>query len=215
MPQLPVLLLAHPWRRAGDPASEAADTLSDVLNTVRMTGALFFLVDCSAPFVLQAPRAEVFASLVLPRVQHIISYHLITSGRAWGGLVDGPPVQLEAGDVLLVPHGHSYFIGSAPTVRSREALRDSLAFFERWAGGELPTVVTTGGGGSSTGVICGFLGCDVDPFNPLVSTLPAIVRIPRPSSGAEDRLKPLVDFAWRSRDVAVPAAGRSSCASAS
>ena len=166
-----------------------------MLNTVRMTGALFFLVDCSAPFVLQAPRAEAFASLVLPRVQHIISYHLITSGRAWGGLVDGPPVQLEAGDVLLVPHGHSYFIGSAPTVRSREALGDSLAFFERWAGGELPTVVTTGGGGSSTGVICGFLGCDVDPFNPLVSTLPAIVRIPRPSSGSEDRLKPLVDFA--------------------
>lgn len=180
---------------AGDRPT-GADTLSDVLGTVRMTGALFFLVDCSEPFVLQAPRAEEFAPLILPRARHIISYHVIAGGHAWGGLVDGPPVQLEPGDVLLVPHGHSYFMASAPTLRAGEPRETSLGFLRRMAAGQLPPVVTTGGGGSTkTHVICGFLGCDVDPFNPLVAGLPPVVRVRRQPGGTEDRLTPLVDFA--------------------
>jgi AraC-like DNA-binding protein len=174
----------------------AADTLSDVLNTVRMTGALFFLADCSEPFALEAPQVQEFAHLVLPRARHIISYHVIARGRAWGGLVDGTPLQLEEGDVLLVPHGHPYFVASAPSLRSGESRESSLAFFQQMAAGMLPPVVKSGAGGQSTmNMICGFLGCDADPFNPLVATLPPVLRIPRPAEGAEDRLSHLVDFA--------------------
>src|SRR5262245_19168860 len=127
----------------------APDTLSDVLNTVRMTGALFFLVDCSDPFVLQAPQAQEFARFVVPRARHLISYHVITGGHAWGGLVDGPPVRLEQGDVLLVPHGHSYFIASAPSLRSEESSASSLRFFREVAVRAPPTVVKSGEGGAS------------------------------------------------------------------
>ena len=35
-------------------ASASADALSDVLRTVRLTGALFFLVDASAPWTHRA-----------------------------------------------------------------------------------------------------------------------------------------------------------------
>jgi AraC-like DNA-binding protein len=44
------------------------------------------------------------------------------------------------------------------------------------------------------GVICGFLACDVVPFNPVLSMLPRLLRVRAPAHG-QDRLGHLVEFA--------------------
>jgi AraC-like DNA-binding protein len=64
------------------------------------------------------------------------------------------------------------------------------------AAGQLPFSVTEGGGGSERlQVVCGFLGCDVRPFNPLLATLPRMLRVRRTSSSsAGDPLEQLIDF---------------------
>jgi AraC-like DNA-binding protein len=66
--------------------------------------------------------------------------------------------------------------------------------------GRLGPVVTEGGGGPEhTHMICGFLGYDERPFNPLLAALPPLVHLRRPA--APDRLDVLVDFALaESRD---------------
>ena len=95
----------------------SADPLSDVLRTVRLSGGLFFLVDASSPWVVEVPAAEAFREILLPEAEHVISYHVVTSGSCWAGLTDGggpPPVRLEAGDVVLFPHGDPYVMSSAP-----------------------------------------------------------------------------------------------------
>jgi Cupin len=38
----------------------------------------------------------------------------------WGALNDGPPVRLEAGDVVLFPHGDRYIISSTLDPRASE-----------------------------------------------------------------------------------------------
>jgi AraC-like DNA-binding protein len=43
--------------------------------------------------------------------------------------------------------------------------------------------------------VCGFLGCDVLPFNPLLSTLPRLVHLRPPQRPGSDRLGQLVEFA--------------------
>jgi len=65
------------------------------------------------------------------------------------------------------------------------------------AAGELPSVVVEGGGGPDRAkVICGFLGCDIRPFNPVLETLPGLVPIRRPpAASAADRLGPVIEFA--------------------
>jgi AraC-like DNA-binding protein len=174
------------------------DPLSDVLRTVRLTGALFFLWDASWPFSTPVPDGRAFAPIILPGAQQIVSYHIVTEGSCWGGMPGEPAVELHAGDVLLIPHGDPYVMANAPDAWGEASadMEPALAFFRRMAAGELPVVVADGGGGPPvTRVICGFLGCDVRPFNPMLAALPRMVRVPPPADPASDRLLSLIQYA--------------------
>ena len=89
-----------------DDRSSGYDPLSDVLSSVRLTGALFFLWEVSAGFVSTAPAGRQLASALLPDAQQILSFHVVDEGECWGGLLGSPPIRLTAGDVLLIPEGH-------------------------------------------------------------------------------------------------------------
>lgn len=171
--------------------------LSDVLRAVRLTGALFFPMEVSSPWIDEVPAASTFAAIALPGAQHVVSYHIVTEGTCWAALLDGPPVHLEPGDILVIPHGAPYSMSSAPGQRSEASPDDVLAFFRQMALGRLPSVVVEGGGGPDRAkIICGFLGCDVRPFNPVLETLPPLIHLRRPpTSAAADRLQHVIEFA--------------------
>jgi len=173
------------------------DVLSDVLRTVRLTGAVFFPTETSSPWSDEIPAATAFASIVLPGAQQVVSYHIVTEGACWAALRSGSPVRLEAGDILVIPHGDAYVMSSAPGLPSQMSVEMVLEFFRQMAAGELPGVVVEGGGGPDRAkVICGFLGCDIRPFNPVLEALPGLVHIRRrPATSADDRLGAVVDFA--------------------
>src|SRR4051812_1021903 len=82
-----------------------ADTLSDVLRAVRLTGAIYFSIDASAPWVAETPPSREIGPYLMPGVEHVIEYHVITSGSAWGGVLGEAPVRLETGDVIVFPQG--------------------------------------------------------------------------------------------------------------
>src|SRR5262245_16389220 len=71
-----------------------SDTLSDVLEVVRLTGALFFLVEASSPWVAEAPAAEHLAPVIFPSAQHVVSYHLVRQGGCWCESPGQAPVRL-------------------------------------------------------------------------------------------------------------------------
>jgi AraC-like DNA-binding protein len=184
---------------AGGPAAASEhDPLSDVLRTVRLTGAMFFLWDVSWPFVMPVPNGRAFAPIILPGAQQIISYHIITEGSCWGGMRGEAPLDLRTGDILLIPHGDAYAMSSSARtcVPADVPLAPALDFYRRMAAGELPFVVVDGGGGpTTTRVVCGFLGCDVRPFNPMLAALPPIVRVRPAAEPTENRLRALVEYA--------------------
>ena len=85
---------------------------------MRLTGAVFFRVDATSPWVIEMPDSSALAAVTLPRAQHVISYHVVTEGSCWGALLGGAAsVHLEAGDVLLFPHGDPYVMSIAPNAR--------------------------------------------------------------------------------------------------
>jgi AraC-like DNA-binding protein len=185
------------------------DPLSDVLRNVRLTGALFFVWEASDPFATSVPRGERIAPVLLPRAQQIVSYHVIVEGACWGGLVGEEPVELRAGDVLLVPRGDAYVMSSSREACRRTPIDEAaaLGFFAAMASGQLPLVVREGGGGPGEArVVCGFLGCDVRPFNPVVAALPALVRLPA-DQDTDGRLRGLVDYAVTEARAAAPGSG--------
>ena len=58
------------------------DPLSDVLRTVRLTGAYFYLVEASSPWSATAVPSREFMPNVLPDAEHLIPYHILTEGNA-------------------------------------------------------------------------------------------------------------------------------------
>lgn len=195
-------MAGHHDRTSGTPApasepAETLDVLSDVLRTVRLTGAVFFPMEASSPWSDEVPAAPAFAPAILPGAQHVVSYHIVTRGACWAGLRGGCAVRLEAGDVLIIPHGDPYVISSDPDEPSKMSEDDVIEFFRQMAAGSGPALVVEGGGGAEhTGLVCGFLGCDTRPFNPVLAALPRLVHLrPPPRDAPSDRLGHLIEFA--------------------
>jgi AraC-like DNA-binding protein len=163
------------------------DTLSELLRAVRLRGAIFYYVDGIAPWVAEAPNAREIVSAILPGAEHMIEYHVITRGVCWGALAGETPVQLRAGDVIMFPQGDAHVMSSAPGLRVMH--RDAGEFFSPKPS-QLPYVLTRhgddvsttarldGGGDDRATIVCGFLGCDARPFNPLLAALPRLLHMP-------------------------------------
>ncbi|MCW5657824.1 MAG: AraC family transcriptional regulator [Burkholderiaceae bacterium] len=178
-----------------EPALPASDVLSDVLRTVRLAGSMLFLVDATEPWRSHAPDTRAFAPHVMPRAQHLVSYHIVVQGQCWAGLSGEPLQPLAEGDGLVVPHGDAYVLASHPDAPPSYGDDDAVAFFRGMAAGELPSVVSEGGGGAArTSFICGFLGCDARPFNPILWALPRAIHLRRVTQPG-DRLSHLLAYA--------------------
>jgi AraC-like DNA-binding protein len=155
------------------------DTISEVLRAVRLRGAVFFTVDATAPWVTETPAAPEIAASIIPGAEHLIDYHIVTAGSCWGGIVGEPALRLEAGDVIVFPQGDAHIMASAPGMRGSP----DVGVYQR-SEDQLPIPITQKGGGRERAeVICGFLGCDARPFNPLLATLPRVIHVRGQASG--------------------------------
>lgn len=155
----------------------AADILSDVLKEVHLSGALFFDVEGCAPWVAEAPPSREFKALIMPRAQHVINYHVVANGECWVRLLDREeePILLRAGSVIVFPKGTTHVLSSEPGMR---APFDPAVFDAPQPEGLKPLMLSRNGDGPQTvRLICGFLGCDVLPFNPLLDSLPSMLVI--------------------------------------
>jgi AraC-like DNA-binding protein len=173
----------------------SVDTLSDVLQAVRLKSAVFFDVDTTAPWVAEAPPARVIASAVMPESEHVIEYHVVTGGSCWASVIgyDIEPVRLSAGDVVAFPQGDAHVLSSAPGMRGET----DLAVFNRPDDtSQLPLLLNLDGGSADRAhLVCGFLGCDSRPFNPLLESLPRILHSHGSVAGAGGWFNEFMRFA--------------------
>lgn len=118
---------------------------------------------------------------------HILSYHIVLEGSGWASVRGSACGQFAAGDVLVFPHSDPYAIVSTRDQAPELDEAETLNFFRDMAAGKLPFVVQEGGGGPERArFVCGFLGCDTRPFNPLICTLPKLLHIHGALSPAND-----------------------------
>lgn len=166
------------------------DILSDVLRRVRLRGALYFHVRCSRDWAAEAPPSHEIAAAVMPRAEHVMEFHAVLSGDCWAATVGGSPVRLASGDLVIFPKGDPHVVSSAPGMR---APPDADGYFERQRQ-RLPFRLhldarevradTAPIRSSDTILVCGFLGCDLRPFNPLIAALPRLLHLP--SAGGQE-----------------------------
>lgn len=154
--------------------TRAADVLSDVLRAVRLTGAVYFDLDLSAPWIAETPPVQEIAQTVMPGAQRVIEYHLVASGSCWGNLFGQESFLLNEGDLIVLPQGDGHVLASEPGRRAAP----NMSWFDRGST-PLPKAYVLGGGGAEkTRLVCGFLGLDERPYNPLLSALPNLIHLP-------------------------------------
>lgn len=157
------------------------DALSDVLRAVRLTGAIFFDVSASEPWVAETPPGASIVGRIFPHADHLVSYHVLTRGSCWASVAGEPPMRLEAGDIVVFPHGDQHAMSSAPGMRAAP----KMELYRRPADGRLPFSISVGDADTSSAqFVCGFLGCDARPFNPLLAALPRAIHVSDPVEGA-------------------------------
>jgi AraC-like DNA-binding protein len=148
------------------------DPLSDVLRAVRLNGAYFYPVEASPPWSVYSEPARELVPRVLPDTEHLISYHVLLAGSCWGGLDQDHQVEMHPGDVIVFPHGDSHIMSSHEGHVDESGKEGTSA--KRY-----PQTVRLGPSAvRETSLVCGFLGCDLHPYNPLLASLPRMIHAP-------------------------------------
>jgi AraC family transcriptional regulator, alkane utilization regulator len=146
------------------------DVLSDVLQTIRLKGALFLNTECHEPWCVTVPDGSVMAQMLSPGSTSVVICHTVLEGRCWIRPAGGEALPLQKGDVVALPHGAAHIIGSglqyAP-VSIDDAVRVKVP--------ELKPM-RYGGDGDRTRLVCGWFAYDSDVPNPLVAVLPQVFR---------------------------------------
>jgi AraC-like DNA-binding protein len=129
----------------------------------------------------------------MPGVDHMIEFHGAIEGSCWAAIAGESPVRLAEGDLVLFPQGNAHVVSSAPGMRAPRVdtgiyfapRPPQLPYALSMKGAEVTTARLDGGGGEHTTIVCGFLGLDARPFNPLLASLPRMLHVPGRALGAD------------------------------
>lgn len=147
------------------------DALSEALNAVHMTGAIFYYVECSSPWGFAVPALHRVAHKLAPGTERLVPYHLVAEGTAHLKF-ETHQLELEAGDVLIIPHGDAHEVSHG----SPSTLIDSGASLGQFLAGELRTM-RLGGGGAKTCFVCGYFGCERSADQLFLAGLPQVIKV--------------------------------------
>jgi len=148
------------------------DVLSEVLRVVKLEGALFFNAEFSAPWCLSSTGSAGVSPFLSPAPRHLIMYHFLTEGRAYARLPDGRRVELNAGDIVILPNGDSHFLGNGSPAKPV----DSFQTFSKNLSEGLK-LVRFGGKGEVTRFVCGYLSCDPRLSEVFLAGLPPLLKV--------------------------------------
>lgn len=132
------------------------DILSDVLKKIKLSSAVYFKSDFSAPWGMDIPKGP-FAQ-----------FHIVTRGQCTLR-VQQQVIQLFAGDIIVFPFGNNHLLSDAPTstLRSGKEVVESIMCGNSVFGGE--SVATT--------LVCGHFEFDRSIEHPFIQELPELIHI--------------------------------------
>jgi AraC-like DNA-binding protein len=149
------------------------DAVSDVLSGVKLHGALFFAAEFTAPWGFSSPGSEAMAAMLAPGAGHMVLYHFVLDGGAFVQLENGPSIDLEPGDIVVVPHGHPHHMSSG---RAARPPFPSYGIVSKVKARDL-SPLRAGGGGDTSRFVCGYMTCDPFLSRPILSGLPPVFKV--------------------------------------
>jgi AraC-like DNA-binding protein len=167
------------------------DALSDVLRVAHLTGGAFLHAEFFAPWCMAGRMGPEHCAPLLGPASHLMPYHYVVEGEIHVRVEGGEAFALRAGEVVLFPRNDLHLLGSdldLPPVMARDIIQPSRD-------GGLSAIHHHGGDGARSRLVCGFLGCDGTQGNPVISTLPAALRLRTEESGGAEWIRSTFQYA--------------------
>jgi len=148
------------------------DVLSEVLKVVKLQGAMFYNGEFSAPWSFRSPPSCNVAPFVAAGAEHVIIYHLLTEGHASARLEDGERIGLDAGDIVIFPHGDAHILENGPAAEAVDMVKELARIFSQGL-----KLSRQGGGGETTKFVCGFMACEPRLSHVFLGGLPPVFKV--------------------------------------
>jgi AraC-like DNA-binding protein len=174
------------------------DALSELLRAVKLSGAMFYVAECSKPWRVLAPPSKTLGKYVAANASHVIEFHLATRGSGYVR-VGEETTPFAAGDLFMIPHGDPHEMGNGTGATLIDAEPGLPALLE----GGLKHV-RFGGGGEETRLVCGYLACDAGLIRPVLAGLPRVVRVHIRNDSAGEWLENSITHAVERATAAAP-----------
>ena len=171
---------------AGDPFA----VVPQVLDLVRLTGAIFFRSNFRSPWAYRSPPAVELAGALPPSAGSLVMFHIVAAGRCWVSLDDGARLEVSAGDVVVMPYADANSWGSFEPADPVSIM--ALLPPPPWL--EFPNL-RYGGEGDETFVVCGYLHGDAVLFDPVLRALPPLFVVRPPDGPAAAWVRASVEYA--------------------
>jgi AraC-like DNA-binding protein len=149
------------------------DAFSEILSGVKLNGAVYFSAEFSAPWCFSSPPSASLAALLAPAAPHLVIYHLLIDGRALVELANRQSIELEPGDVVILPHGDPHHMTSGKGVT---ATPQTSAILSKVKSRDL-SPMQAGGGGDAARFVCGYMACDPYISRPILTGLPPVFKV--------------------------------------
>jgi AraC-like DNA-binding protein len=177
------------------------DALSDVLRVAHLTGGVFLHAEFFAPWCIAAQVGPEHCAPALGRASHLIIYHYVVEGelRIQVEGEDGEGLVIGGGEIVLLPRNDLHLMGSdlsLPPVAGSDIIQPPKD------GGLFS--IHHGGTGRRTRMVCGFLGCDSAKGNPVISTLPPLLKLDAGQSGAAEWIRSTFQYAAQEVSIGRP-----------
>jgi AraC-like DNA-binding protein len=165
------------------------DPLSDVLRMVRLTGGVFLDAHLSHPYCVEAAVTPDTCGSYIRASRQIIGYHYVAEGSMFVSIDRQNVMRIGAGDIVLLPRNDVHTVASSHELCLEVGLQLTLP-----PSPDGLARVTYGGGGAQSRIICGFLASE-DEFNPLIATLPRLLKLNVKRFSSAEWLESSVRFA--------------------
>ena len=165
------------------------DVVPQVLDLVRLNGAIFFRSDFRSPWSYTSPPTLELQGALPPGDGSLVMLHIIAEGHCWIEMADGVRREVGTGDVVVMPYGDAHTFGSDEPAEPVSIT--SLLPPTPWT--EFPHIAY-GGGGENTFVVCGYLRGDAVLFDPVLRALPSLFVV-SPEGPAAAWVKASIEYA--------------------
>jgi AraC-like DNA-binding protein len=153
------------------------DVLSDTLRVVRLTGALFFTATYAAPWSFQSPPSDDIERYFQAQPGCVTLFHMVVRGRCWITVAGQHAFQVEAGDVVILPHAAAHRMGShLDALPEADVTSKVVHVIQSARPDEGIPQFNYGSEQELMHVVCGYLHCD-QRFNPLIESLPTVLLV--------------------------------------